>query len=399
MGFADWDPGTGDVLLGRVAADADDAGDTGEDDAGDTGEDDVADEAAEADDDGDDDAGPAEGLPEDWPAELAVHDGVEIANPIVEDDDDGEVFLIQAQYRTDEEIEEAVAYFEGLEGDGWELVRSSGVEQEGMAESAEAELEGFGWNVGISADRLAGTTLYTYTLQPAEEPARSRRGSRAPTAVPGLAVGSPALEDRLGEQRLDDEPTAIGGEVDAVVAAHALDPAVGALEVGRVPTVVGEQVAGGHVGRAGMVLGACGVDLVELAHRAVERRVLHHRQANPEDLRALGGERVEEVIDAPAVLLEPLVVAAVDDLVAAHVLVVVAPEHDDDEVGVVLPDRRPGVRRPVEVVGSGQPGGVLRLGGHLSGQASLERRGQRGAEGFDERVAGDPHREGVLLGR
>ena len=211
MGFADWDPGTGDVLLGRVAADADDAGDTGEDDAGDTGEDDagdtgeddVADEAAEADDDGDDDAGPAEGLPEDWPAELAVHDGVEIANPIVEDDDDGEVFLIQAQYRTDEEIEEAVAYFEGLEGDGWELVRSSGVEQEGMAESAEAELEGFGGNVGISADRPAGTTLYTYTLQPAEEPARSRRGSRAPTAVPGLAVGSPALEDRLGEQRLD----------------------------------------------------------------------------------------------------------------------------------------------------------------------------------------------------
>lgn len=156
------------AALGLVlAACGDDA-----DDAGDTGEDDVADEpAAEADEDDVDDAedaGPAEGLPEDWPVELVVHDGVEITNAIVEEDDDGEVFLIQAQYRTDEEIEEAVAYFEGLEGDGWELVRSSGVEQEGMAESAEVELEGFGWNVGISADRPAGSTLYTYTLRPAE---------------------------------------------------------------------------------------------------------------------------------------------------------------------------------------------------------------------------------------
>jgi hypothetical protein len=167
------------ALLGAACADdADDAPDTEE-----------ASADAEAEADGDDEAEGDEGaaddeaadggdptatqddhpdLPDEWPDELPIHAGVDsLSNVIVEEDDDGTVRLIQAQYSISQPIEDAVEYFAALTDHGWD-VEVSDIEEDGMAEFVEASLEGFGWSVRISADRPAGSVLYTYTISPEE---------------------------------------------------------------------------------------------------------------------------------------------------------------------------------------------------------------------------------------
>lgn len=136
-------------------------------------DDDPVDDTTETDDDSDDGTGDddadeggdlAADLPDEWPEELPINDRAESLGNVIVEDHDGSPYL-QLQYRTDEEVAEAVAFLEGLEGDGWTVTESTGVQEEGMVESARVELEGFGWDVSVSVDRPAGTSLYTYTVQ------------------------------------------------------------------------------------------------------------------------------------------------------------------------------------------------------------------------------------------
>ncbi|MFP4233856.1 MAG: hypothetical protein ACLFUG_02890 [Nitriliruptoraceae bacterium] len=106
-------------------------------------------------------------LPDAWPEDVPIHAAAEeLSNVIVDENDDGEVSLIQAQYSLAQPIEDAQAYLEalvtdqGFEGDVGEI------EQDGMAEFVEANLTGFGWEVSIAADRPSGSVLYTYSLRP-----------------------------------------------------------------------------------------------------------------------------------------------------------------------------------------------------------------------------------------
>jgi hypothetical protein len=136
-------------------AEAEAEGDEGDDEAADGG-----DPTATQDDHPD--------LPDEWPDELPIHAGVDsLSNVIVEEDDDGTARLIQAQYSISQPIEEAVEYFAALSDHGWD-VEVSDIEEDGMAEFVEASLEGFDWSVQISADRPAGSVLYTYTISPEE---------------------------------------------------------------------------------------------------------------------------------------------------------------------------------------------------------------------------------------
>lgn len=137
-------------------------------------DDDPVDDTTETDDDSDDGTGDdddadeggdlAADLPDEWPEELPINDRAESLGNVIVEDHDGSPYL-QLQYRTDEEVAEAVAFLEGLEGDGWTVTESTGVQEEGMVESARVELEGFGWDVSVSVDRPAGTSLYTHTVQ------------------------------------------------------------------------------------------------------------------------------------------------------------------------------------------------------------------------------------------
>ena len=149
----------------------------GEADDGAAGDEAAADEGADdgaADAEGADGADPTatqdghEDLPDEWPAELPIHAGVDsLSNVIVEEGDDGAASLIQAQYSISQPIEEAVEYFEALSDHGWDT-EVSDIEEDGLAEFVEASLDGFGWSVRISADRPAGSVLYTYTISPEE---------------------------------------------------------------------------------------------------------------------------------------------------------------------------------------------------------------------------------------
>ena len=161
------------ALFGAACADdADDGLDTEEasDDAGAEDDEGADDEAADAEaaDGGDPTATQDDhpDLPDEWPDELPIHAGVDsLSNVIVEEDDDGEARLIQAQYSISQPIEEAVEYFEALSDHGWD-VEVSDIEEDGMAEFVEASLEGFDWSVRISADRPSGSVFYTYTISP-----------------------------------------------------------------------------------------------------------------------------------------------------------------------------------------------------------------------------------------
>ncbi len=150
--------GCGDDAYGDDPVDedtAEDAADTdnGDDDDGDDGNGDGGDVAAE--------------LPDEWPDELPVNDRA--TNFILRtlEDRNGSLYL-QAQYTTDEEVEEAIAFLEGLEDDGWTVIESSGVEEDGLEEFALVELEGFGYDVRVDVSRPAGTSRYTHTIQTSE---------------------------------------------------------------------------------------------------------------------------------------------------------------------------------------------------------------------------------------
>ena len=155
------------ALVGAACTEDTDDGPDIEEAADDQAEDDAAD-----DDEGADDGDPTAtqdshaDLPDEWPDELPLHAGVEsLSNVIVEEDGEGAVQLIQAQYSISQPIEEAVEYLAALSDHGWD-VEVSDIEEDGMAEFVEASLEGFDWSVRISADRPAGSVFYTYTISP-----------------------------------------------------------------------------------------------------------------------------------------------------------------------------------------------------------------------------------------
>jgi len=108
-------------------------------------------------------------LPDAWPDDVPIHAAAdELSNVIVDENDDGEVSLIQAQYSLAQPIEDAQAYLEALVTDQGFTGEVGEIEQDGLAEFVEANLTGFGWEVSISADRPSGSVLYTYSLRPSE---------------------------------------------------------------------------------------------------------------------------------------------------------------------------------------------------------------------------------------
>lgn len=108
-------------------------------------------------------------LPDAWPDDVPIHAAAdELSNVIVDENDDGEVSLIQAQYSLAQPIEDAQAYLEALVTDQGFDGEVGEIEQDGLAEFIEANLTGFGWEVSIAADRPSGSVLYTYSLRPNE---------------------------------------------------------------------------------------------------------------------------------------------------------------------------------------------------------------------------------------
>ena len=152
--------GCGDDANGDDPVDEDTAEDAADTDDGAGGDDD------DTADDGDGGDVAAE-LPDEWPDELPVNDRA--TNFILRtlEDRNGSLYL-QAQYTTDEEVEEAIAFLEGLADDGWTVIESSGVEEDGLEEFALVELEGFGYDVRVDVSRPAGTSRYTHTIQTSE---------------------------------------------------------------------------------------------------------------------------------------------------------------------------------------------------------------------------------------
>lgn len=139
------DPG-GAAAIGEEADGSDEAAPENGDEAG-------AEDAGEAATGGQ----PAD-LPDEWPDELPVHDGIEVGRTIVDEFEDGTV-RITLQYRTDEDTEESAAWLESLEDHGWDADVEEG--SEGTNRFVTANLEGHGWSVRASFEN----NLYTWTVQ------------------------------------------------------------------------------------------------------------------------------------------------------------------------------------------------------------------------------------------
>jgi hypothetical protein len=97
-------------------------------------------------------------LPEEWPDELPVHDGVELGRVMVDEHDDGTV-SVTLQYRTEESVEESAAWLESLADEGWDVEVDEG--SEGTSKFVDGNLEGHGWDVSVSFQNQ----LYTWSAR------------------------------------------------------------------------------------------------------------------------------------------------------------------------------------------------------------------------------------------
>jgi hypothetical protein len=152
------------VALALAVAGCDDGAATDVDEASAVGS---TDEAGDESDEGDEaeEAEAAEGggsqpadLPEQWPEELPLHDGVELGRVIVDERDDGTV-LVTLQYSTDESTDESAAYLESLADEGWDVEVEEG--SEGTSTFVDGNLEGHGWDVSVSFQNQ----LYTWSAR------------------------------------------------------------------------------------------------------------------------------------------------------------------------------------------------------------------------------------------